>query len=95
MSKDEDKIKHSKRLHKAWTAIKKQLRIAKSHGLTKPIEEPHRLAKHHAMDCGIPHCPMCSNPRHNETAKGKDKLTAQEKRLFQDIDRPHHGLHDE
>ena len=40
MSKDEDKIKHSKRLHKAWTAIKKQLRIAKSHGLTKPIEEP-------------------------------------------------------
>ena len=67
MSKDEDKIKHSKRLHKAWTAIKKQLRIAKSHGLTKPIEEPHRFAKHHAMDCGVPHCPMCSNPRHNET----------------------------
>ena len=25
----------------------------------------------------------------------KDKLTAQEKRLFQDIDKPHHGLHDE
>ena len=95
MSKDEDKIKHSKRLHKAWTAIKKQLRIAKSHGLTKPIEEPHRLSKHHAMDCGVPHCPMCSNPRHNETVKGKDKLTAQEKRLFQDIDKPHHGLHDE
>jgi hypothetical protein len=95
MSKDEDKIKHSKRLHNAWTAIKKQLRIAKSHGLTKPIEEPHRLAKHHAMDCGIPHCTMCSNPRHNETVKGKDKLTAQEKRLFQDIDQPHHGLHDE
>jgi hypothetical protein len=95
MSKDEDKIKHSKRLHKAWTAIKKQLRIAKSHGLTKPIEEPHRFAKHHAMDCGVPHCPVCSNPRHNETVKGKDKLTAQEKRLFQDIDKPHHGLHDE
>ena len=95
MSKDEDKIKHSKRLYKAWTAIKKQLRIAKSHGLTKPIEEPHRLAKHHAMDCGVPHCPMCSNPRHNETVKGKDKLTTQEKRLFQDIDKPHHGLHDE
>ena len=93
MSKDEDNIKHSKRLHKAWTAIKKQLRIAKSHGLTKPIEEPHRLAKHHAMDCGVPQCPMCSSPRYNKTTK--DKLTVQEKRLFQDIDKPHHGLTDE
>lgn len=91
MSNDEDKIKHSRRLHKAWTAIKKQLKIAKSHGLT--ITEPHRLAKHHAMDCGVPQCPMCSSPRHNKTAK--DKLTVQEKRLFQDIDKPQHGLTDE
>ena len=28
MSKDEDQVKHSKRLHRAWTAIKKQLKIA-------------------------------------------------------------------
>ena len=78
MSKDEDKVKHSKRLHKAWTAIKRQLKIAKSHGT--PIDEPHRLAKHHAMDCGVPHCPMCANPRHNDTIKGDEKLTIQERR---------------
>jgi hypothetical protein len=82
MSKDEDKFKHSKRLHKDQAAIEKQLKIAKSHGMTnKVVEEPHRLAKHHAMDCGVPNCPMCSNPRHNKTVK--DHLTIQEKRNLQ------------
>ena len=80
MSNEQDKIKHSTRLHKVWNTIKRQLKIAKSHGLTKPVAEPHRLAKHHAMDCGQPGCTVCGNPRHNKTAKGKDKLTAQEKR---------------
>ena len=82
MSKDQDKFKHSKRLHKDHTAIEKQLKIAKSHGIAnKVVEEPHRLAKHHAMDCGVPNCPMCSNPRHNKTVK--DHLTIQEKRDLQ------------
>ena len=79
MSTDQDKFKHSKRLHKDHAAIEKQLKIAKSHGIAnKVVEEPHRLAKHHAMDCGVPNCPMCSNPRHNKTVK--DHLTIQEKR---------------
>jgi hypothetical protein len=82
MSKDQDKFKHSKRLHKDQAAIEKQLKIAKSHGIAnKVVEEPHRLAKHHAMDCGVPNCPMCSNPRHNKTVK--DHLTIQEKRYLQ------------
>lgn len=82
MSKDQDKFKHSKRLHKDHAAIEKQLRIAKSHGIVNKVtEEPHRLAKHHAMDCGVPNCPMCSNPRHNKTVK--DHLTIQEKRNLQ------------
>ena len=82
MSKDQDKFKHSKRLHKDQAAIEKQLKIAESHGIAnKVVEEPHRLAKHHAMDCGVPNCPMCSNPRHNKTVK--DHLTIQEKRNLQ------------
>lgn len=80
MSKEEDKVKHGNRLHRAWTAIKRQLKIAKAHGLVKPVAEPHRLAKHHAMDCGQPHCTLCGNPRKSKATKGKDKLTAQEKR---------------
>jgi hypothetical protein len=86
MSNDQDKTKHNTRMHRAWRAIKKQLGIIKAHKnfgeASKRIDEaqPHRLAKHHAMDCGKPHCKICGNPRHNKSVKGKDKLTTQERR---------------
>ena len=91
MSTAEDKFKHSKRLLKDDNAIKKQVKIAKAHGLTnkdKAIKEPHRMAKHHAMDCGQPGCVLCGNPR-----KIFKEKTMQEKRFLQDVDnRPNkHG----
>jgi len=86
MSHEQDKFKHSKRLLKKQNAVKKQVKIAKSHGLTKYLDQPHRLTKHHAMDCGITECTICSNPRRNKRFKTKDKLTTQERRLFQDMD---------
>jgi hypothetical protein len=85
MSTDEDKFKHSKRLLKDENAVARQVKIAKAHGLTdkdKAVKEPHRLVKHHVMDCGNPQCPLCGNPRRTH----KDTLTAQEKRLYQDVD---------
>ena len=67
MSNQDQKDKHSKRLHQEETAIKKQLKIAKTYGQDKNLQyESHRLAKHHAMDCGQPDCVMCGNPRHNQ-----------------------------
>lgn len=86
MSTEADKFNHSKRLQKNENAVKKQVKIAKAHGLTdndKAVKEPHRLEKHHAMDCGNPECYLCGNPRKTH----KDKLTAQEKRLFQDVEK--------
>ena len=85
MSTEQDKFKHSKRLLKDENAINKQLKIAKAHGSSddKNVKNPHRLAKQHAMDCGNPQCPLCGNPRRSH----KDKLTAQEKRLFQDTEK--------
>jgi hypothetical protein len=85
MSKDEDKFKHSKRLLKNENAVNKQVKIAKSHNSfnEKNIEQPHRLEKHHVMDCGNPDCYLCGNPRKTH----KDKLTTQEKRLFQDVEK--------
>jgi hypothetical protein len=86
LSTEEDKFKKSKRLQKDENAVAKQVKIAKAHGLTnkdKAIKEPHRLVKHHVMDCGNPQCPLCGNPRRTH----KDTLTAQEKRLFQDVDK--------
>lgn len=86
MSNDTAKFLNSRRRHKNDVAIARQVKIAKAHGLTnkdKTIKEPHRMAKHHAMDCGQPGCAMCGNPRHVH----KDSLTAQEKRLFQDVEK--------
>jgi len=86
MSNDTAKFLNSRRRHKNDVAIARQVKIAKAHGLTnkdKAIKEPHRMAKHHAMDCGQPGCMLCGNPRKTH----KDKLTAQEKRLFQDTEK--------
>jgi hypothetical protein len=79
MSTEQDKFKHSKRLLQDENAVKKQTRIAKQYGSN--VEEPHRFAKHHAMNCGDPKCVMCSNPR-----RTFNEPTQQEKRLFQDLD---------
>ena len=80
MSTEEDKFKHSKRLQKDENAVKKQAKIAKTFGV--PVEEPHKFAKHHAMNCGNPNCVMCGNPR-----KTFKELTHQENRLFQDTEK--------
>jgi hypothetical protein len=63
MSNEDDKMKHSSRLHKDEAAISKQVRIAKQHHQTNYLKEPHRLAKRHAMDCGQPACRLCSSER--------------------------------
>lgn len=66
MSNEYTKEKRSKRLHSEETNIKRQVKIAKAHGLTdkdRAIKQPHRMAKHHAMDCGQPGCKLCGNPR--------------------------------
>lgn len=95
MSNELAKFINSRRRHKTDVKVARQVKIAKAHGLgfyDKAIREPHRLAKHHAMDCGQPGCMMCGNPRKTH----KDRLTAQEKRLFQDLeqvtDRHSNGL---
>jgi hypothetical protein len=80
------KYLNSRRRLKDENAIRKQTKIAKQHSLgfyDKKVKEPHRMVKHHAMDCGRPGCAMCGNPRHIH----KDSLTAQEKRLFQDVEK--------
>ena len=84
MSTEQDKLKNSRRRHADETAINRQVKIAKEHGLTeqdRAIKEPHRMVKHHAMDCGQPGCVLCGNPR-----KLFNELTTQEKRLFQDVE---------
>jgi hypothetical protein len=58
-------LKRAKRRRLTTNAINRQKRIAKSstwHN-SKLLEQPHRMAKHHALDCGQPGCVVCGNPR--------------------------------
>jgi len=87
MSNELAKFINSKRRHKTDVAIARQLKIAKdAHSYNKIYDtQPHRLAKHHAMDCGNPKCGLCGNPRH--IRKGQDGgRTVQERRQHQDVE---------
>jgi len=78
MSNELDKIKHSERRHRTQNVISKQMKIAKAKHVI--VDEPHKLAKHHALDCGVSNCPLCSSPRK------RGELTIQEKRFYQMVD---------
>jgi hypothetical protein len=84
MSTANERDRHGKRIQRTERAIKRQLKIAKQSSSFngKIVKEPHRLAKHHAMDCGNTQCYVCGNPRRTH----KDKLPIQEKRFYQDVD---------
>lgn len=75
MSDTEIKEKRSRRIKKEENAIRKQMKIALQKGQDRLVveREPHRYAKHHAMDCGQPGCILCGNPRkthkHGKTIK--------------------------
>jgi len=78
MSTEQDRFKHSKRLLKDENAIKQQTKIAKAPG--SDISQPHKFAKHHAMDCGNPQCLLCSR----EKVFGEP--TIQQKRFDQNVE---------
>jgi len=87
MSNEQARFVNSRRRHKNDVAVARQVKIARASHVPgemvrQDIKQPHRLAKRHAMDCGNPQCYLCGNPRKTH----KDRLTAQEKRLFQDLD---------
>ena len=58
---EQAKIKHSKRILQKENYVKKQVKIAKAHNI--PVEEPHKLQDHAAVNCGDPTCTLCGNPR--------------------------------
>jgi len=72
---DPKKTKRSDRIHRTNNHINKQLKIVKTNGGNKRyLKEPHRLAKHNAMDCGRPGCSLCGNPRRIFEAKTIQEL---------------------
>lgn len=84
MSNELVKEKHSKRLHKEESAVKRQLKIAKAHGFPVKETDKHRFHKHHAMNCGNPDCLMCGNPRKTLKEKTIQEKRFEQKELYED-----------
>jgi hypothetical protein len=63
MSKDEDKQKHSKRIHQKESVIKNKMKIAKAYGWKHILAQPHKYLKCSVFSCGNPNCIFCMNPR--------------------------------
>ena len=63
MSKDEDKIKHSKRIHQKKTTVQKKVKVAKAYNWKHILAQPHRYLKCSISSCGNPNCVFCMNPR--------------------------------
>jgi len=75
MSTEEDKIKRTKRMQKDECAVAKQVKIAKEKGVK--VDEAHKFAKRHAMDCGTANCYLCGNARQFHGATVQEKSFAQ------------------
>jgi len=54
-------MERSERRARTARAIKRQVKLALLHGLTKIT--PGKFRKKHALDCGNPRCMICGNPR--------------------------------
>lgn len=79
MEDDSVELKRARRRRHTQNAINKQKRIAKTSMWNHShADQPHRWAKHHALDCGQSRCVVCGNPR-----KIWKQRTLQEKRALQ------------
>lgn len=79
MSKTEDREQHSRRIHQKQTAIDKNTKVAKQYGID--VSQPHRFAKHHPTNCGVPGCTLCANPRRTFKQKTMQERSANQPML--------------
>lgn len=63
MSDEITKESHSKRILQKRNYVRKQTKIAKAYGIPVKLGEEHRFQDHAVVNCGIPNCVLCANPR--------------------------------
>ena len=75
MSNDQDKIKHSKRIHQKDSTVKNKMKIAKAYGWKHVLANPHKYLKCSLFSCGNSNCIFCMNTR-----RAFNEKTVQEQR---------------
>lgn len=74
MSHQDDKDKHSKRLHKDYAAVQRQMNLLKAFDGVEYDTEPHRFAKHHAHEN---HVEPIDHPHRDLTKQEKSFIQTQ------------------
>jgi hypothetical protein len=80
MSKDADKVKHSKRIYQKDSVVKNKMKIAKAYGWKHVLAQPHKYLKCSLFSCGNSNCIFCMNPR-----KSFKEKTMQERKFEKQI----------
>jgi hypothetical protein len=95
MSKEEDKVTHSERLHQKAVKIKRQIQLAKNYGYHKLssamhnwrfLTQPHRNHKKNIFNCGDPKCYMCMNPRRADGEETIQERKHKQEKFYKDVD---------
>jgi len=76
---EDEKLKHSERIHQKETKLESKMRLAKEYNHEHALKNPHKYHKTSLMTCGDSNCVMCMNPR-----KAFGEKTIQERRAEQD-----------
>ena len=76
MSDEQEKNKHSRRIHQKDSVVKNKMKIAKAYGWKHILAQPHKYLKCSISSCGNPNCVFCMNPR-----RAFNEKTMQEKRF--------------
>lgn len=63
MPDEQQKFKHSERIHQKETKLEKKIRLAKEYHQEHVLKNPHKYHKTSLFNCGNPKCVMCMNPR--------------------------------
>jgi hypothetical protein len=86
MSEDEKEYA-SRRRQQTQNKIDRQLEIARFRGYLgqKRLDQPHRLAKLKAADCGNPKCVMCMNPRKAWGDKTQQELSFEQTEKWDEL----------
>ena len=79
MSNDQDKVKHSRRIHQKESVLKNKMKIAKAYGWKHILAQPHKYLKCSIFRCSNPNCIFCMNPRQafNEKTMQERRADAQ------------------
>jgi hypothetical protein len=85
LSSEQQKLKHSERLHQKETKLENKMKLAKEYHHEHALKNPHKYHKASLFNCGNPDCVMCMNPRKAFGEKSMQERKFEQKEKYDGI----------